>query len=104
MGEAKLIATRLATSKSPTEIDAKRFEELYWADLIGVEQRGGPVEAAMVQFRHKLRGEAAAPPDPIELLSLNLGLACETELKTSEDNLLAQQKVITGLVSASVPK
>lgn len=102
--EAKLIATRLATARSPAETDTKRFEELYWADLIGVEQLKGPVEAAMVQFRRKLRGEPAAPPDPIEQLSLNLGLACETELKTSEDDLLAQHKAITALVSASVPK
>jgi hypothetical protein len=49
--EAKLIATRLATAKSPAEADTRRFEELYWADLIGVEQLKGPVEAAMVQFR-----------------------------------------------------
>ena len=102
--EAKLITTRIATAKPPTDSDTKRFEELYWADLIGVEQLKGPVEAAMVQFRRKLRGEAGALPDPIEQLSLQLGFACETELKTSEDDLLAQHKAITALVSASVPK
>jgi len=102
--EAKVIATRLATAKSPAAADVRRFEELYGADLIGVEQLEGPVEKAMVRFRRKLRGEAGAPPDPIDQLALQLSTACETELKTSEDDLLAQHKVITELVSASIPE
>ena len=35
----------------PAAIDVRRFDELYDADLIGVEQLQGPVEAAMVRFR-----------------------------------------------------
>lgn len=102
--EAKVIATRLATAQSPAAADVRRFEELYGADLIGVEQLEGPVEKAMVRFRRKLRGEAGAPPDPIDQLALQLSTACETELKTSEDDLLAQHKAIAALVSVSVPK
>ena len=102
--EAKVTAARIATSKSAAAADVRRFEELYGADLIGVERLEGPVEVAMVRFRRKLRGEAGAPPDPIEQLSLDLGRACETELKASEDELLAQHKAITELVSVNVPK
>ena len=102
--EAKVVATRLATSRSPAAADVRRFEELYGADLIGVEQLEGPVERAMVKFRRKLRGEPGAPDDPIDQLSLQLGRACETELKKSEEELLAQHKAITELVSGSVPK
>ena len=99
-----MTATRLATANSRAAADVRRFEELYGADLIGVEQLAGPVEAAMIRFRRKLRGEAGAPPDPIDQLSLQLAQACETELKTSEDELLAQHKAITELVSASIPE
>ena len=102
--EAKVVATRLATTKSPAATDIRRFEELYGADLIGVEQLQGKVERAMVDFRLKFRNEPEAPPDPIDQLALRLARACETELKTSEEDLLAQHKTITALVSASVPK
>ena len=102
--EAKVIATRLATADSRGAADLRRYEELYGADLIGVEQLEGPVERAMVRFRRKLRGEAGAPPDPIDQLALQLAQACETELKTSEDDLLAQHKEIAALVSTNIPK
>lgn len=102
--EAKVIATRLATAKTPSDSDVRRFDELYFADLIGIEQHDGPVETAMVRFRRKLRGEPGARPDPIDQLALQLGIACETELKASQDSLLAQHKEITSLVSASVRK
>lgn len=102
--EAKVVATRLATAAARADSDLRRFEELYGADLIGVEQHEGPVEAAMVRFRRKLRGDPGAPGDPIDQLALQLGTACETELKASQDSLLAQHKDITALVSASVRK
>ena len=102
--EAKVIVTRLATATSPAASDIRRFEELYGADLIGVEQLQGPVEKAMVHFRLKLRGEPGAPPDPIDQLALQLSTACETELKASEEDLLAQHKAIAALVSVSPPK
>jgi hypothetical protein len=102
--EVKVIATRLATAKSPADSDRRRFEELYGADLIGVEQHEGPVETAMVRFRRKLRGDASAPNDPIDQLALQLGTACEAELQASENGLLAQHKEIATLVSASVSR
>jgi hypothetical protein len=102
--EVKVVATRLATARPPTATDVRRFEELYGADLIGVEQLEGPVEKAMVRFRRKLRGEAGDLPDSIDQLSLQLAHACEAELKTSEDALLAQHREITALVSAGIPR
>jgi hypothetical protein len=102
--EAKLVASRLATAKVPADSDIRRFEELYLGDLIGIEQHEGPVEKAMVRFRRKLHNEPGAPDDPILQLALQLGTATGTELKVSQDSLLAQHKEITDLVSASVLK
>jgi hypothetical protein len=97
--EAKVIAARLANTKTPTALDVRRFDELYDADLIGVEQLQGPVETAMVKFRRRLRGEPGAPSDPLDQLALQLAHACETEMRTSEDGLLEQHKTIAALVT-----
>ena len=102
--EAKVLAARLANTKTPTAIDVRRFDELYDADLIGVEQLQGSVEAAMVRFRSKLRGDADAPKDHIDLLALELAHACETEMRASKDGLLNQHKVITTLVTSGAQK
>lgn len=102
--EAKVLAARLANAKTPAAIDVRRFDELYDADLIGVEQLQGPVEAAMVRFRGKLRGDADAPTDHIDLLALELARACETEMKASEDGLLNQHKAIATLVTPGAQK
>jgi hypothetical protein len=102
--EAKVLAARLANTKTPTAIDVRRFDELYDADLIGVEQLEGPVEAAMVRFRSKLRGDANAPADHIDLLALELAHACETEMRASEDGLLNQHKAIATLVTPAAQK
>src|SRR6185295_6631384 len=51
--EAKVLAARLANTRTPTALDVRRFDELYDADLIGVEELGGSVEKAMVNFRRK---------------------------------------------------
>jgi hypothetical protein len=102
--EAKVLAARLANTKTPTAIDVRRFDELYDADLIGVEQLRGPVEAAMVRFRSKLRGDANAPTDHIDLLALELADACETEMRASEDGLLNQHKAIATLVTPAAQK
>ena len=102
--EAKVLAARLANTKTPTAIDVRRFDELYDADLIGVEQLQGPVEAAMVRFRSKLRGDANGPTDHIDLLALELARACETEMKASEDGLLNQHKAIATLVTPAAQK
>lgn len=98
--EAKVVAARLANDASPSPADLRRFSELYDAELIGVERFQGQVEAAMVRFRARLRREPEAPPDDLEQLALQLAHACETELKESEDALLAQHKTIAALVTA----
>jgi hypothetical protein len=97
--EAKVIAARLANTTTPTALDVRRFDELYDADLIGVEQLQGPVETAMVQFRRKLRGEPGAPSEPLDQLALQLAHACETEMRASEDGLLEQHKTIAALIT-----
>ncbi len=102
--EAKVVAARIANAKVPAAEDLRRFDELYDGDLIGVEQLNGPVEAAMVRFRGRLRGDAADPDEPFSLLALRLAHACETELKASEDELLEQHKAIAALVTANPDK
>jgi hypothetical protein len=71
--EAKVLAARIANAKAPAAVDVRRFDELYDADLIGVEQPGGDVEKAMVRFRRKLRGEPGEPNDDIDQLALPTG-------------------------------
>jgi hypothetical protein len=102
--EVKLLAARLGHAGTPAAADVRRFVELYDADLIGVEQFQGPVEAAMVRFRRKLDREPDAPADSLEQLALQLAHACETEMRTSEDALLEQHKAITALATAGVEK
>ena len=99
--EAKVLAARLANTKTPAALDVRRFDELYDADLIGVEELAGSVEKAMVNFRRKLRGEPGAPGDELDQLALQLAHACETEIKTSEDSLLDQHKQIAALVTSA---
>ena len=102
--EAKLVASRLSTAKTPADSDLRRFDELYIGDLIGIEQHEGAVEKAMVRFRRKLYDVPNDPDDPILQLALQLATATGTELKVSQDSLLAQHKEIAALVSASVRK
>lgn len=97
--EAKTLAARIANTDSPDTESLKRFDELYFAALIGVEKLHGPVESAMIAFRRKLRNEPGAPEENLERLALRLSTACETELKESEDLLLAQHKEIADLVT-----
>ena len=102
--EAKLVASRLASAKTPSDSDLRRFDELYIGDLIGIERQGGDVEKAMVHFRRKLYGGVNDPDKPLLQLALDLGTATGTELKISQDSLLLQHKEITDLVSASIRK
>jgi len=102
--EAKVLAARLANTKTPVAADVRRFDELYDADLIGVEELGGAVERAMVDFRRKLRGEPGAPAGGIDQLALQLAHACETEIRSSEDGLLDQHKQIAALVTSAASK
>lgn len=104
LNEAKVLAARLANTLSPAAADVRRFDELYDADLIGVEQLNGEVEKQMVEFRKRLRGQAGASEEPFNQLALRLAHACETELKASEDDLLEQHKAIATLVTAGAGK
>jgi hypothetical protein len=102
--EAKRVAARLANSRPPAVADLTRFEELYYADLVGVEKRGGQVEKLMVMFRRGLNGEDAGSGQSLSGLALQLAAACETELADSERDLLNQQEAILALVVPAAPK
>jgi hypothetical protein len=96
-GEAKLVAAKLATATdvslaSPVR---QRFEELYWASLIGVEQKGGDVSGAMVAFRNAMNGGGGGAD--LHQLSLQLSNACEIELKNGEAEIEGIRKEIKNL-------
>ena len=99
--EVKGLVARLANADPPDKASVRRFEEMYFGALIGVEEFNGPVETAMVQFRNKLKRLRRAPEDSLELLSLRLSKACEEELKSSEDSLIKQHAQISELLTAS---
>ena len=96
--EAKTLAAHIANTNPPDTESLKRFDELYFGALIGVEKLHGPVESAMVAFRRKLK-EKPAEDESLEQLALRLSTACENELKESEDSLLSQHKEIADLVT-----
>ncbi len=96
--EAKTVAARIASMQTPDHSARTRFEELYHADLIGVERLHGPVEAAMVRFRQKLKGEQDAPEESLYDLSLSLSRSVEVELKESLTQLLTQHLAIAELL------
>jgi len=99
--EVKGLGARLANTDQPDKASVRRFEEMYFGALIGVEELHGPVETAMVRFRNKLKRSPSAPEDSLEQLSLQLSKACEEELKSSEDSLVKQHEQISELVTAS---
>ena len=99
--EAKKIASRLANARSPAAADIQRFDELYDADLIGIE--GRTVEAAMVRFRRKLRNDPNAPGESLERLALELSTACKEELAASQAALLKQHETILALATGTKP-
>ena len=96
LGEAKVLIARLAAQSNDPQ-SRQRFEELYYADLIGVEKLRGPVEQAMVAFRNLLVAEASA--QDLRDQSLVLSRAVETELKESEDNILEQWRQVSNLIT-----
>jgi hypothetical protein len=79
--EVKGLAAKLASTETPDKAVTSRFEEMYYASLIGIEQLNGPVEHAMVRFRQKLKGLPGAPEASLDQLSLST--ACEIEAKES---------------------
>jgi len=100
LGEAKKLVARLASDNTPDQDSIIRFEELYYADLIGVERLNGGVESAMVKFRNKLKSLPGAPSEDLFTLSLELSRAVESELKESEEQLISQHEAIRDLLSA----
>ena len=96
--EAKNLAARIASMENPEPSSLTRFEELYFADLIGVEKLSGEVEAAMVQFRRKLKGPPGAVEKGLYDLSLDLSRAVELELKESQEGILKQHRRISELL------
>jgi hypothetical protein len=99
LGEAKNLAARLASMETPDKKSMIRIEELYYADLIGVEKLHGDVERAMVRYRNKLSRLPDAPNGSLYDLSLELSKAVETELKESKQAILLQHRVIAELLS-----
>ncbi len=97
--EAKTIAARIASTSNPDAVTLTRFNELYYADLIGTEEKHGAVEAAMVGFRRQMEDQSAQDGDSLELLSLQLSAAVERELQNSEEALLQQHRSIADLLS-----
>lgn len=71
--------------------------------MLGFQEWQGPVEKAMVNFDRKLGNKPGAPTESLDQLSLQLSMACEQELKESQDELLAQYKRILGLVTGDRP-
>ena len=104
LSEAKNLAARIASMKIPDQASRTRFEELYYADLIGVEKLGGEVEKKMIRFREKLEGLSKAPEKDLIDLSLDLSRAVETELKESQDELLKQHGIISDLLKPKLDK
>ena len=100
LGEAKRLSANMASVDSPDDASLTRFDELYYADLIGVEKRAGKVEGAMVRYRKKLRNDAEASDKSLKQLSLELSHAVESELKEIEDNLLLQHEEIANLLKS----
>jgi len=94
--EAKQLAARIASMKKPDQSSLTRFEELYFAGLIGVEKLH--VENAMVQFRQRLKGLPGAEDSSLYDLSLKLSQAVELELKESQDEILMQHRRISELI------
>ncbi len=99
LGEARRLAARLASADSLDDDSVTRFEELYYAELIGVEERQGEVERAMVRFRKKLKNLRGAPAEDLYKLSLDLSRAVEFELLNSENKLILQHEEIKILLS-----
>jgi len=100
--EVTSLAARLATTNPTDKERLARFNEMYYAALIGVEKHNGPVEQAMVAFRSKLLG-LSTEDKSLEQLTLRLSRACETELKESQDSIIEQYRQITEMVTSGNP-
>lgn len=104
--EAKVVAARIASmiasESEPDQASLTRFEELYHADLIGIEKEGGDVELAMFRFREKLNGTAEAPRKTFTGIALELSTAVQTEIEESKNKILEQHQQITDLLTRTI--
>ena len=94
--ETKSVAGRLVANQNDSEAGSK-FEQLYSAELIGVEQQGGVVEQAMINFRKKWKNSNTVD-DSLNTLSIRLSTAIEKELAFLQDALVLQHRKIADLV------
>lgn len=92
-------AVKLANAGDPKELalaspTRAEFEQLYWASLIGVEEPGGPVERAMVQFRREVERRAGGTPgaETPHALVLTLAQACIAELGKSDAQIARMEE------------
>ncbi len=97
--EASTLAAQLANRGANDRQARNRFDELYYAALIGLEEANGPVERAMIEFRNKLENESSSPEISFGQLSLRLSTACNVELEKSEAALFAQHEAIAKLIT-----
>jgi hypothetical protein len=98
LSEARTVAVRIASTETPSGPDTLRFDELYYADLIGVE--GASVRGAMIDFRSKLY-EPSSRPASLRQLALALSNAVRRELEDSEKALLEQHRAISELLKTA---
>jgi hypothetical protein len=106
--EVKTIATRLARSDDSVaqefKDDFEKFDEMYWANLIGVE--GPKVESAMVRFRRaiELWVKTREKPDNMMQLALALSSACSAELGDIDDQINDLKARIKQLLRGQEPE
>jgi len=108
--EAKKVTQELAglDDKSVEQIKIgqpkrQQFEQLYWADLIGVEDKH--VEAAMVRLRRQFEDWVTTGKKPegsdyetnVYKASLKLSKACEEDVQALEDQIKALSEQIAAL-------
>jgi hypothetical protein len=113
--EDKKLVTYLAgldesqAARVKTSPEREQFEQMYWAQLIGVE--GPDVEAAMVQLRGHFETWAASgrkpvgdsPETDVHQAALNLSHQCENELKQMEEVLTRMNRQIAELTATPPP-
>jgi glutamate synthase domain-containing protein 1 len=83
----------------------QQFEQLYWADLIGVEDKH--VESAMVRLRKHFEKWVATGKKPaggnyetdVNQAALKLSEACETDVQNLEDTITKLSEEIVALSS-----
>lgn len=106
--EVKAIAARLAGFESPTtqafKDDFRKFDEMYWANLIGVE--GPRVESAMVRFRKAIEHwrDTGKRPEDMMQLSLQLSSACSDEIGDIDDQINDLKARIKQLLRGQEPE